>query len=218
MKGIPTSKRHICPICGNDHGCKIQEDKWVLCLRADSPQDAPPGYRFVKPLRNAMGGLFALDDGERQHETWQDRIDRINQRRQREREATAKPLSVEERDRSYRAVLSQLELTQEHAQVLLERGLTLAEMEQAGFKSWKTGKRATGATSRLAGIDSRGDRLVGSGGIFIPAFDPVGKITGAQIKTDSGRPGKYIWLSSARADGSGPPPLRKSRRALRRRW
>jgi hypothetical protein len=206
MKGIPTSKRNLCPVCGNHHGCKIQDDKWVLCLRGSSQQDAPPGYKFIKPLRNSMGGLFGIDEGDRKDGTWQDRIDRINQRRQQERDAVARLLAVEERSSQYRAVLSQLGRSDQHIQILLERGLTLSEIEQVGFRSWEPGKRVTGATSRLAGIDSRGDRLVGSRGIFIPALNPAGRITGAQIKTDSGRPGKYIWLSSARIDGTGNGP------------
>jgi len=59
-KNTSTSKKNLCPVCSNHHGCKIQDDKWVLCLRGSSQQDAPPGYRFVKPLQNGMGGLFVL--------------------------------------------------------------------------------------------------------------------------------------------------------------
>jgi rhodanese-related sulfurtransferase len=94
-------------------------------------------------------------------------------------------------------------LLPQHIQILLERGLTPTEIEQAGFRSWEPGKRVTSTTSQLAGIDSRGDRLVGSWGIFIPAHNPNGNITGAQLKTDNGRPGKYIWLSSRKEDGTG---------------
>lgn len=206
MKAISTSKKNLCPVCGNHHGCKIQEDELVLCLRSSSQQDAPPGYRFIKSLRNGMGGLFGIDDGSSDQGTWQDHLDRINQRRQHERECTRKLLSVEERSRSYRAIVSQLELSPQHIQILLERSLTLAEIEQAGFRSWEPSKRVTGATSQLAGIDSRGDRLVGSRGIFLPAYDPDGHVTGAQLKTDSGRPGKYVWLSSYREEGTGNGP------------
>lgn len=153
-----------------------------------------------------MGGLFGIDDNSSDRVTWQDRIERINQRRQRERERTSQLLSVEERDRSYRAIASQLELSAQHTPILLERGLTLAEIKQAGFWSWEPGKRVMGVTSQLAGIDSRGDRLVGCRGIFMPAHDPNGHITGAQLKTDSGRPGKYIWLSSSKEDNTGNGP------------
>lgn len=211
MKGISTSKKNLCPVCGNHHGCKIQEDKRVLCLRGSSQQDAPPGYRFIKPLRNGMGGLFGINNSAHSDGTWQDSIDRINQRRQREREATARllgteELGIEERDRQYQAVMTQLGLSQQHSQTLLERGLTQAEIEQAGLRSWEPGKRVTDATSQLAGIDSKGDRLVGARGIFIPAYDSWGNITGAQLKTDSNRPGKYIWLSSYKEDGTGNGP------------
>ena len=206
MKGTCTSRKNLCPVCGNRHGCKIQQDLWVLCLRGSSQQDSPPGYRFIKALRNGMGGLFGIDDTERKDGSWQDRIDLINQRRQRERDTAARLLSVQERSGQYQSVVSQLGLTQEHTQTLLDRSLTLSEIEQAGFRSWEPGKKVTRATSQLAGIDSRGDRLVGGRGIFLPAYDPAGYITGAQIKTDSGRPGKYIWLSSTREDGMGNGP------------
>jgi len=203
MKGTPTSKKNLCPICGNHHGCKIQGNQLVLCLRSSSQQDAPPGYRFVKSLRNSMGGLFAVDNGDSSDTNWQDRIDRINARRQRKRDKTPRRLNIEERDRQYRSVISQVELLPQHAQILLERGLTLAEIEQAGFLSWEPGKRVSGATSQLAGINKKGDRLGGAKGIFLPAYDPDSHITGAQLKTDDSQLAKYLWLSSAREDGNG---------------
>lgn len=155
-----------------------------------------------------MGGLFGIDDSEPADGTWQERIDRINQRRQRDRVTTARLLGVEERDRQYRAIVSQLRLSPQHTQLLLHRCLTLSDITQPGFRSWQPGSRVQVATSRLPGVDSRGERLVGGKGNFLPAYDPAGRITGAQIKTDNGRPGKYIWLSSydfdKRPDGSGP--------------
>ncbi|MBR8840993.1 MAG: hypothetical protein DSM106950_45305 [Stigonema ocellatum SAG 48.90 = DSM 106950] len=48
---------------GNHHGCATQEDGLIECLRSFSQQDPPPGYRFIKLLRNDMGGLFVFDDG-----------------------------------------------------------------------------------------------------------------------------------------------------------
>jgi len=41
-------------------------------------------------------------------------------------------------------------------------------------------------------------------GIAIYALDPDGKITGAQVKPDNEKLGKYIWLSSVRQGGNGP--------------
>jgi hypothetical protein len=69
------------PFQSENQPCKLQDDKWVLCLRGSSEQDAPQGYRFTKPLRNGMGGLFVADDG-----TWDEEflrlLDRVCLRRQ----------------------------------------------------------------------------------------------------------------------------------------
>ncbi|MBD1862347.1 MULTISPECIES: hypothetical protein [Trichocoleus] len=203
--GVSTTKHLLCPICEKDHGCKINEDGSVLCLRITSPNDAPTGYRFIQTLNNDMGGLFVVGRDDT-YSSWQDEIERRNRLRQQKKEKTRKQslvLSLEERDRQYRNVLSQLSVSEEHKRLLLDRGLTQVQIEQAGFKTWVPIKGVTGATSSLSGIDQRGDRLVGCKGIAIPAYSPLKQITGFQIKTDSGRPGKYVWLSSARKDGSG---------------
>ena len=60
MKGVYSSLKNLCPICSNHHGCKIHSNQCVFCLRGMGHSDAPPGYRFLKLLRNGMGGLFVL--------------------------------------------------------------------------------------------------------------------------------------------------------------
>lgn len=204
--GQRTSKRLLCPICNNHHGCSIKDDGAVLCLRGTSEKDAPQGYHFVKLLDSSMGGLFVPNDVNQWQASWQDKVEQRLKQRQRQQEKANKQLlllSLEERDRQYQAVVSQLGVSEEHRQVLLKRGLTQEQIEQAKFRTWVPGKRVTGTSSSLSGIDQRGDRLVGCKGIAIPACSPLNQITGFQIKTDSGRPGKYVWLSSAKEDGSG---------------
>jgi len=214
VKGTSTSKKNLCPVCSNHHGCRIQEDEAVWCLRGNSQHDAPPNYRFVKPLRNGMGGLFVIDDG---HDNWNSEQRTVWRQEQelkqllREKELAqrqAKLLSIEERNAQHQLVNRELTLIARHRQVLRERGLTDAELHSAvelgALRTWNPDQLIMGISPSLAGVDPFTCALVGVEGIAICAFDPDGKITGAQIKTDSGTPGKYIWLSSQKQGGNGP--------------
>ena len=215
MTGISTSRRNLCPICSNHHGCKIQEDESVWCLRGIGVHDAPPGYRFVKPLHNGMGGLFVLVDhghenwNSEQRALWQQEQDLKRLLREKElAERQAKLLSIEERDSQYCLVNRDLTLTARHRQVLQERGLADAELHTAveigALRTWNPDQQIIGVSPELAGVDPFTHTLAGVEGIAIYAFDPEGRITGAQIKTDSGTPGKYVWLSSQKQRGNGP--------------
>lgn len=214
MKAISISKKNLCPVCGNHHGCKIQEDKWVLCLRGSSQQDAPPGYRFVKPLQNSMGGLFVADDGEsdwNEEQRAQRQQEQELQRRQRDKaeaQRRAKLLSIEERDRQYRLVNKNLTLTPSHRQVLSARGLTDGEIDLAvelgAIRTWNPGQPVLEVSPDLAGVDPFTRSLAGVYGIAIYACDPNANIVGAQLKTDNESKGKYLWLSSRDRNGNGP--------------
>lgn len=210
-KSTPTSKKNLCPVCGNHHGCKIQDDKWILCLRGSSQQDASPGYRFVKPLQNGMGGLFVLGGTANQNqEQWQRNQETKRFQRESERaEYQAKLLPVEERSSQYRLVNQQLRLINRHRKALHEeRKLTDSEIDLAielgAIRTWNPGQQIIGALPDLAGIDPLTGSLAGIYGIAIYSFDPAGNITGAQLKPDNKEFGKYIWLSSSGKGGSGP--------------
>ncbi len=213
-KGIRSSQIYNCPVCDEDHGCKVQDDQWVLCLRGMGQHDAPPGFRFVKGLRNSMGGLFVRSDGS---DNWDS--DQLLQRRQeqelkrRQREEArarhnAQLLSVEERDSQYRLVNQNLTLVDRHRKTVLSRGLTDVEIDLAvelgALRTWNPEQRIFGLSPDLAGVNPFASCLGGVYGIAIYAFDPEGHITGAQLKTENDKPAKYIWLSSARQQGNGP--------------
>jgi len=212
--GVYTSINYLCPICSNHHGCKIQANNCVFCLRGMGQHDAPRGYRFLKLLRNGMGGLFVPDDGhdnsnEAERAPW--RQEQNIKRRRSDLELAsrqAKLLSIEDRSTQYRLVNRKLTLIARHRKLLLERGLTAASInfafELGAIATWNPGQRIIGILSDLAGVNPINRTLAGVDGIAIYALDPDGKITGAQVKTDSGTPGKYIWLSSQRQGGNGP--------------
>ncbi len=213
-RGIPFSPRNRCFVCGGGHSCKVQGDIWVLCMHGFGPQDAPPGYRFVKPLRNSMGGLFVRDDGSdnwNQEQRIQRRQEQEILRRQRSEalaQRNAQLLSVEERDSQYRLVNQNLTLVVRHRKSLGARGLSDAEInlafELGALRTWNPDQRIFGLSLDLAGVNPVGPCLGGMYGIAIYAFDPQGKITGAQLKPENEKPAKYLWLSSSRQGGNGP--------------
>lgn len=209
MKRQYTNKHHPCPICGNHHGCAIREDSLIECLRSFSSQDSPAGYRFIKPLRNDMGGLFVEDDGsgcgsQKATEEWSRRQQERIQIKVRQR------LSIEERDRQFRLVLQSKAstLSSRHSSHLLnQRQLTADEIkkliELGWVRTWEPGIYAPhGVKADLPGISPDG-QLLGIQGIALAALDPDGHITGMQIATLLQDP-KYIWLSGANHGGNGP--------------
>lgn len=207
MKRQYTNKHHPCPICGNHHGCAIREDSLIECLRSFSSQDAPAGYRFIKPLRNDMGGLFVEDDGsdsQKATEEWSRRQQERIQIKVRER------LSIEERDRQFRLVLHSKASTlsfHHFSHLLNQRQLTADEIkkliELGWVRTWEPGIYAPhGVNADLPGISPDG-QLLGMQGIALAALDPGGHLTGMQIATLLQNP-KYIWLSGANHGGNGP--------------
>jgi len=215
--GTSSSKKNLCPVCGNHHGCKIQSDKWVLCLRGSSQQDAPSGYRFVKPLRNGMGGLWVALDGsdnwnEQEQSLWrQEQELKRSLRSEAQARLQAKLLSAKERDEQYRLVNQNLTLTERHRQTLGSRDLASSEIEFAfelgALRTWNPEQRVFGLSPDLAGLNPVTRTLASVYGIAIYALDPDGHITGAQVKPDNENLGKYLWLSSQRQGGNGPQLL-----------
>ncbi|MBK1990175.1 hypothetical protein A0J48_022050 [Sphaerospermopsis aphanizomenoides BCCUSP55] len=206
MKRQYTTKRNPCPVCGNHHGCAIRSDNLIECFRSFSQHDAPAGYRFIKLLRNDMGGLFVPDDksGQIQGERLYSPQNRAGSRK------INKGLSIEERNRQNRLLLNSTVSslgTQHISHLQTQRQLTTQEinwLKDLGWvRSWEPGLSApVGVTSAVAGVSLEG-RLLGREGIAIAALDPYFQITGFQIATLQTKP-KYIWLSSSNQGGNGP--------------
>lgn len=119
-----------------------------------------------------------------------------------------KLLDIETRDKHYRALFTSRyfnTLLDHHKREIKRRGIPLQLARKLYFTSWESIKvrlnyKGLNSFGRLAGTNVEGNRTCGPKGIIIPAFSPLFKITGAQIKTDSGEP-KYIWLSSTSQGG-----------------
>ena len=130
---------------------------------------------------------------------------------------------LEDRDQTYRMLLSLLTLSKTHKDNLLARGLTEEDIYRYGYKSTP----AFGFVKMIETLESLGCRLDGvpgfyrkegkwltsfcsaCSGIVIPVVSMDGKVQGAQIRLD--RPignRKYIWFSSTDKDsgvGAGSP-------------
>ncbi|MBW4479927.1 MAG: hypothetical protein KME54_24555 [Tolypothrix brevis GSE-NOS-MK-07-07A] len=205
MKRQYTSKRNPCPICDNHHGCAIHTNGLIECLRSFSQQEAPSGYRFIKLLRNDMGGLFVKDD-----RTDYSQEKKLEFRQQRHSGKVKQWLSVEKRNKLFGLLLQTTvtTLSTQHALHLQQnRQLSTDEinwLETLGWlKSWEPGLYAPlGITADLPGISPFG-KLLGREGIAIAAIDPDFQITGFQIATLRTNP-KYIWLSGMSQGGTGP--------------
>lgn len=131
--------------------------------------------------------------------------------------------SAEDRDQTYRLMLSMMTLSKTHKESLLARGLDEMDIFRFGYKSTP----AFGFTKLTESLVSRGCKLDGvpgfyqkegrwlprfssnCTGIVIPVISIDGKIQGAQIRLD--RPinsRKYIWFSSSEKEsgtGAGSP-------------
>ena len=207
-------KRGECPICkGARKDCRKNNHNNLIHCR-DSSTTSVSGYRFVK--EDALGfGIWTMDDGRdrdwssehREEWQWQQEARRQQQEIE-DAHRRAKLLTVEERDRQYRILNQQLTLSNRHRGVLGDRGLTDAEVdfviEQGAVRTWNPRQRINGVSPDLAGINPSTRQLTGVDGIALYAFDPAGRVTGAQLKTDNDSFGKYIWLSSATKSGNGP--------------
>lgn len=130
---------------------------------------------------------------------------------------------AEDRDQTYRLMLSMMTLSKTHKESLLARGLDEINIYRFGYKSTP----AFGFSKLTESLVSQGCRLDGipgfyqkegrwlprfnsnCTGIVIPVVSIDGKIQGAQIRLD--RPinsRKYIWFSSSEKDsgtGAGSP-------------
>ena len=123
-----------------------------------------------------------------------------------------------------------LTLSSAHRDSLLARGLTREVIERNGYASAPTRARAAEIVRSLSPLGLEGvpgfyleggtwRMAITSPGFYVPVRDEHGRVSGLQLRRDSGSP-KYLWLSSSgRGCGtsSGAPPSLLRRRRRRRR-
>jgi hypothetical protein len=207
-KPIPTKRGNPCPICDDAKGkCRTYRDSpIVLCATQINSFDTAPGYEYKKPASNEFWAVWAPTDNEStfDREAWQRHKQQTEQRIKR----VGDTLSVEERDRQFKAIARASGYpTFTHRQNLEKRLLAPQQIEQLSKQgllwSWQAGEQVEGVTAYLPGVDSHG-RLRNFNALAIGIPDVDGNILGVKLRTDDPKANtRYFWCSSESIGGSG---------------
>lgn len=151
-----------------------------------------------------MWGIWAIDEGTlspherqtfRQQQAELKALADSNQRT-----IAANAISLEARDRHYRAILAELQLTERDRAALRARGLSDTEIDRHGYKSVSKFQRLSGSyPAGLPGIGRSGNTLNNfNAGYLCPVVNLDGLIIGMQVRRrGSGDGARYVWLSNA---------------------
>ena len=137
-----------------------------------------------------------------QEQYLQEKLEREKREQEQKRQKIRNSLSLEQRDKEIRKLISQLKLDESHRKQLLQRGLTAAQIEKNGYRSvnqWH--KFSIPVDSRLAGVSINGNKLNNpDSGILCPVINADGLFVGLRINNENWQAkelGKYTWLSSS---------------------
>ncbi|KAM3116343.1 DUF3987 domain-containing protein [Phormidesmis sp. 146-33] len=208
-KALPTNKGRECPVCGDVGGkCRTFTDKpLVLCMTSDFA----PGWKDLGFTRDGLWKQFVPDTG-----ATFDRAAYLD--RKREKPAPVTTMSVEERDRWYRAIVGSLELTPEDREYLKSvRRMSDREIELFGARSYRKGQMLTIQVPRdLPGIITfaNGEQSLpaAADGIYFPICDERGQWRGLSIRFTEALDGRRYGNCSSKqnpynldnADGEQP--------------
>ena len=200
-----------CPVCGRtkDNDCRysVSDPDYILCHTFCDTKKGhwENGYICVS---EANGHTAGFKPG-RQEQWDKEAREKYNaekesatlekaERAKRDRESRiARELPVERRDAEYKRLLSGLELSAYHEQKLLDRGFTLQQISDFGFKSIKSDMWVgDDYPTNLAGIHD-GKIATKGDGLAFPIKDVDGKIIALWYHPDEIKNGgKYKPLSS----------------------
>ena len=221
-KLIHASKRNPCPICKNttDWCYKLSDSLWV-CKRSDFASD---GWRKTSKQDSAGHFMFAIESDDRSD--WQEkkaqweakRLEREQNQRLANLENRKGSLTAIDRDPLIRSLSNKLGLFAKHRQMLLDRGLTNAQIDEGLFFSiekWQKIDNDYPLCLPGVNVSKFGDLQLNGQGIAIVTFDADRLATGWQVLAVpriDGQP-KYTWAKGAKSshlplgDGSGELPI-----------
>lgn len=202
MSGFTFFKRGECPVCeGSSRSCRESNSTGLVFCR-DSGAN-PSNYLYRGEDAHGFGLWQSTDDADAftsksTESREQQRREFLESQEQRRREQIARQMSESERDRWYRQLLAELNLTESDRQKLLERGLTSEQIASDGYKSVKSWQKLSNSFPlNLPGILSNGVLNVSSDGILCPIRNQDGLIVGCQVRLHEAANGRYRWLTSA---------------------
>lgn len=198
--------KEVCPVCGtNSKGCSSDPDSGLFFCRGNNPSS---DYKFLKTAKDGIYGIYVLasEAEERSEEAKQAWIASKKIREQKKKQVLENLLSIEDRDRKFKALLSSLTLRSDHKAELIKRGLTESQIEEIGYRSIQEKQEFSIDTDRLPTFTN--GIYWGASGILLPIRDSKSRILGFQVKADSGA--KYRWVSSKKSPyhlRSGESPI-----------
>ena len=211
-----------CPTCGDTSGkCRTTSDhrgELILCMNlAGEPKDSIiDGYKCLGDTKDGMWAKFVPDNTtewtQQQREEWRRERELIRrEREEEEKKRQSESLLLEERDKQYRKLLSELSLNDKDKKDLTRRGFTKEQIKRCGFKSVDQWQKLKEQYSHLLpGINITGDGLNTQAGYLCPVKNADGLIVAMQVRlrgvggkgepqdkggTQKGK-GRYRWLTS----------------------
>lgn len=185
-KWIRVTRHNPCPICRKPDWCLISQDgKATICARVESD----------KPAGNKGAGWIH----------WLDNSMLLPPPKPRPDVKQTPKAAPDVLDTAYRALLSELRLSETHRKNLQRRGLTDVEIDGLDYRTLPANGRRELVdilqAVKLAGVpgfytEAGQWQLAGPAGILIPVQDTKRRIVGLQVRCDKAESGKYKWLSS----------------------
>jgi len=203
----PFGKNNECRVCEQDDtDCRYNanEPDFIQCHHfADARKgEKVNGFVCVKES-NGHTASFKPDNSQEWSQEQRERWKREKAARQAKAKAEddrrrQESLSIQERDRLYRELLSELSLLADDRADLKKRGFTDAEIDLCGYKSVTQYQKLQKQYSHLLpGVNSTGRGLLCGEGYLLPVRNGDGLIVSIQVRLRNCEGGRYRWLSSA---------------------
>ncbi|MCA2504770.1 MAG: hypothetical protein IM550_06525 [Microcystis sp. M54BS1] len=191
------NRSNSCPVCGEaSPDCRYSTDgELVLCHSHIDFDPNHPDWHYLGVASSGVWGKFVPRKSEAfDRAVWlEKKAERERDRLEREREHAKNSLSIPDRDKALRNLSQSLGLSQHHRQALLDRGLTLSQIESGLFFSISPNKPVPAdIPPNLPGVISGKIAAAGTG-IACLAFDSEGRAIGYQVRLDNATDSKYRW-------------------------
>lgn len=198
---------NACPVCGQEKNCRTNKHSGITHCRG---RVSHPDYNDYKFLGTDMHGFDMFKQKNLKHiqspsQSHQSQTVGFTDRNGETQELIV--LDDKIRDHEIKKILSQLSLTDEHYQNLINRGFTDEQIKEVGYRSvnqWQ--KLSNVVNANLAGVNKDGSGLVTpDSGILIPVKNEKGLLVGWQLRKDNPEDGnKYIWSASEKSRSQRP--------------